>query len=97
MRVDDALSDLAQVRMKERRRARQKQLRAEIAANPRVQAIKGGKERRRSVNQLIKQRRKEREAERKDREHERALAEKAKQQAALAALVHPAAPCPGDE
>jgi hypothetical protein len=78
-------------RMAQKHRELQAERRAQLAAHPRVQAMKQAlKERRRAAYELTKQRCNERALERKKRELESARADRVAQDAALSAKVRPA-------
>jgi len=78
-------------RMKEKRREHQQQRRAELAADPRVQAMKQAlKERRHADYERAKAWRKQRAKETKQREGEHAIEERARRDAALKDLIRPA-------
>jgi len=78
-------------RMKEKRRTLAAQRRAQLAADPRVQAMKQAlKERQRAAYAKAKERRKALAAEQKQRRRDRALSVLSERDAALRKLLHPA-------
>jgi hypothetical protein len=78
-------------RIAEQRRALVAARRAQLAADPRVQAMKRAlKERRHAAYEQQKKWRKNRVQQQKQQQHERALDERAQRDAALAKMVRPA-------